>query len=104
MATFTWSIANLESNTADGGVVVAHWRCDGVEGELSQGAYGTVSFTPDASADGYVAYADLTEETVLGWVHGELSKDDVETAITNKLAQLANPPTQSGLPWAASEG
>ena len=30
-ATFTWTIANLERNTSDDGVTVAHWRCDAIK-------------------------------------------------------------------------
>ena len=41
MATFTWSIAQLERNTSGIDVVIAHWRCTGVDGDNSTGAYGT---------------------------------------------------------------
>jgi len=48
-----------------------------------------------------VAYADLTEATVLGWVHGQVNKEDTEAAIQTKLDALANPTSLSGMPWAA---
>jgi hypothetical protein len=69
MTTYTWQIANMERNTADDGVVVCHWRCTGVDGDHSASSYGTTSHTPDPSAADFVPYADLTEATVLGWVH-----------------------------------
>jgi hypothetical protein len=100
MSTFTWQIANLEHNTADGGVVVAHWRCNGTEGDNTASAYGTVSFTPDASADGFVAYDDLDEATVLGWVNETVDKTETEAVIQSKLDLLANFVTASGMPWA----
>ena len=56
----TWTIANLERNVADGGVTVAHWRVTEVDGDYSASSYGTVGFTPDASADDFVAYDSLT--------------------------------------------
>ena len=100
--TFTWSIANLEyNNDADQGVTVAHWRCTGVDGDNTASSYGTTSHSPDPSSDGYVAYADLTEATVLGWVHGQVSQEDIEAAIQAKLDALANPTSLSGMPWAA---
>ena len=99
MATYEWKIANLESNVADGGVVIAHWRCTATEGENSVSAYGTAGFTPDASAGDFVAYADLTEETVLGWVNETVSKEDTETSLAAKLDELANPVTTAGTPW-----
>jgi len=101
-ATITWSIANLERNTSDGGVVVAHYRVDGVDGEISQGAYGTISFTPDATSDGFVAFNDLTEATVIGWIKDSFGAEkvtEIEDAVTAKIDELANPTTESGLPW-----
>ena len=101
MATFTWQVANMERNTADDGVVVVHWRCEGVDEDHTASSYGTTSHTPDPSAAGFVAYADLTEETVLGWVHGSVDKDATEAAIAAKIDAIANPTTALGTPWAA---
>jgi hypothetical protein len=101
MATeFTWSIAQLERNTSDNGVVTAHWRCDGVDGDNSAGSYGTASFTPDPTADDFIAFESLTEADVLGWVHAEVSKDDTEASIQAQLDEMAAPSTVTGLPWA----
>jgi hypothetical protein len=98
-ATFTWTIANLERNTADGGVTVAHWRCTAVDGDHSASAYGTCSFTPDASAAGFVPFENLTEADVLAWVHGSVDKDATEAALTAKIDAEKNPTTTAGTPW-----
>ncbi|QBQ72719.1 hypothetical protein CRP5_gp53 [Roseobacter phage CRP-5] len=98
---YTWTIANMERNTADDGVTVCHWRCEGVDGDHSASSYGTTSHTPDPSDAGFVAYADLTEATVLGWVHASVDKDATEAAIADKINALANPTTAAGTPWAA---
>ena len=95
----TWAIAQLERNTADGGVTVAHWRVTAVDGDHSASAYGTCSFTPDASADGFVPYENLTEADVLAWVHGSVDKDATEAALTAKIDAEKNPTTEAGLPW-----
>jgi hypothetical protein len=95
----TWTIAQLERNTADGGVTVAHWRCTAVDGDHSASAYGTCSFTPDASAAGFVPYENLTEADVLAWVHGSVDKDATEAALTAKIDAEKNPTTEAGLPW-----
>jgi len=100
MTTYTWQIANMERNTADDGVVVCHWRCTGVDGDNSASSYGTTSHTPDTSAADFVPYADLTEDTVLGWVHAAVDKDAIETAIADKIDAMANPTTATGTPWA----
>jgi len=105
VTTFTWTIANLEYTNDDAkGVVVAHYRVDGVDGEHTMGAYGSQSFTPDPSADGYVAFADLTEATVVGWVQealgGAEKVGEIEAAIQAKIDEQKNPTVVSGLPWA----
>ena len=99
----TWTIANLERNLADGGVTVAHWRVTESEtvGEdtFTASAYGTVGFTPDPDADGFVAYDDLTEEVVMGWVHADVDKDATEAALTANIAGQKNPVSADGMPW-----
>jgi len=99
----TWTISTLERNTADGGVTVAHWRVSEEEtvGEntYSASSYGTVGFTPDADAEGFVAYASLDEATVLGWVQAELDQDAIEAALTANIAEQKNPVTADGVPW-----
>ena len=99
----TWTIANLERNVADGGVTVAHWRVTESEtvGEdtFTASAYGTVGFTPDASADGFVAYDSLTEEVVMGWVHADVDKDATEAALTANIEGQKNPVSADGMPW-----
>ena len=97
---YTWTIANLEyNNDSDQGVVVAHWRCTGVDGDYSASAYSTQSFTPDPSADGYVAYVDLTEATVIGWVQNAVDQTATEASIASKIEAQKNPATLSGTPW-----
>ena len=99
--TYNWTIGNLEyNNDSDQGVVIAHWRCTGVDGDYSASAYSTQSFEPDPSADGYVTYADLTEEMVIGWVQNAVDQVAVETAIADKIEADKNPVTLSGMPWA----
>jgi len=97
--TYTWTIANLERNTADGGVTVAHGRCEGVDGETTASSYGTTSWTPDASASDFIAFAGLTQANVLAWVWNTVVKADVETAIADKINAELNPTTTAGLPW-----
>jgi len=95
----TWTIAQLERNTADGGVTVAHWRVSEVDGDYSASSYGTVGFTPDASADGFIAYGVLVEDTVLNWVWEQLDKDALEASLTANIELQKNPTTADGVPW-----
>jgi hypothetical protein len=95
----TWTIATLERELSDGGVVVAHWRVSEVDGDYSASAYGTVGFAPDASASDFVAYDSLTESAVLAWVHESVDKDAVEAALTADIAAQKTPTTGDGTPW-----
>ena len=99
----TWTIANLERNVADGGVIVAHWRVTESEtvGEdtYTASSYGTCGFTPDASAEDFIAYDDLTEEVVMGWVHAEVDQAETEAALTANIAEQKTPTTADGMPW-----
>ena len=106
----TWSVSNMVRNEADGGVVTVYWSCVASDGTYSATEGGKLRLTPDASADDFVAYADLTEATVLGWVHdslveGEETADEAKTRIeTDRTAkvqgQIDRAAAQSeGMPW-----
>ena len=98
----TWTITILERNTADDGVVVAHWRASDVDGDHSGSSYGTCGFTPDAEAEGYTAYDSLTEENVIGWVKGSIGDEavaSVEASIAAQIEESKAPATSAGVPW-----
>ena len=99
--TYTWTIAQLERNTSDGGVTVAHWRCNGVDGDHTASSYGTTSHTPDPDASDFIAYADLTEADVLAWVWASVDKDATEASLAAKIEADKNPTSSTGMPWAA---
>ena len=111
-AQVTWSINDMTRNTADGGVTTVYWSCtatDDVEG-CSAVEAGKLRLEPDASADGFVAYDSLTEDTVLGWVYESLIEGE-ETAAEAKARIEADrdakvqkqidaaATTESGVPW-----
>ena len=91
------NIVNLE-RTQDGGVVVAHWTASKVDGELEASTYGTKSFTPDPSAEGFTAFEDLTEATVVGWFTEE-ETGQIESVLDADLEAQKAPQVISGLPW-----
>ena len=108
----TWSVSNMTRNEADGGVVTVYWSCVASDGTFSATEGGKLRCEPDASADGFVAYADLTEADVLGWVYtslieGEETADEAKARIeanrTGKVqGQIDRASAQAeGMPWVA---
>ena len=98
----TWTITILERNTADDGVVVAHWLASDVDGDHSGSSYGTCDFTPNAEAEGYTAYADITEAQAIEWVKasmGEEAVESLESSIAAQIEESKAPATSAGVPW-----
>ena len=95
----TWTISTLERNTSDDGVVVAHWRASDVDGDHSGSSYGTCGFTPDSTADGYTAYADITEAQAIGWVQADVDADAIEASIAAQIEASKAPAVATGTPW-----
>ena len=94
-----WTIAQLERNTADGGVVIAHWRCEAVDGDYSASSYGTAGFTPDPSSPDFVPFENVTEADVLAWVYESVDKEAIEANLTANIDEQKNPRTLAGVPW-----
>ena len=98
----TWTIAQLERNSSDDGVVVAHWRANDSEGEHSGSSYGTCGFTPDSSSEGYTLYADITEAQAIEWVKDDMGEDAVtalEASIAAQIEESKAPAVAVGVPW-----
>jgi len=101
MATeFSWNIAQLERETADGFVFTAHYTVNAADGTYTAGAYGSVGFERPETL---IAYADLTEEQVIGWVKEALGGDEkvteIQDALQAQLDEQRNPSKASGKPW-----
>ena len=103
MKSFGWKVALLV-----GGVSLVLGGCNGDEETTGEGddavtytasAYGTCGFNPDPSAEGYVPYADLTQEIVLGWVYDSVDKDATEASLQSNIDLQVNPVTAAGVPW-----
>ena len=117
----TWSVTDMQHTDADGGVFLVYWSmvAANVTGQDPEGndvtdytatEGGKLRCEPDASAAGYIAYADLTEADVLGWVYTSLIEGD-ETAAEAKARIEADrdakvqkqidaaSTTASGVPW-----
>ena len=97
--TFTWAIANLERETADGFVYTAHYTVNAEDGIYSAGAYGSIGLE---RPDTLIPFDDLTEGMVVGWVTEKLGAEKVTEVLDALQAQLDEkraPTKQSGTPW-----
>jgi hypothetical protein len=110
--TTTWKILDMKRATDTGAVDTVYWECrveDDTHGcQAVEG--GKLRLDPDPDAADFIAYADLTEATVLGWVYNSLIEGD-ETADEAKArieanrqgkvtAQVARKTAEaSGMPW-----
>lgn len=99
--TFTWSVANLERETADGYVYTVHYTVNANDGTYSAGAYGSIGLErPEGEL---IPFADLTEGTVVQWVKDALTAEkvtEIGDALQSQLDEQRAPSKASGLPWA----
>ena len=100
--TFTWDIAQLERNTADGVVYIAHYTIAATDGIYSASAYGSIGLEqPDP--DNIIPFADLTKDLVIGWVQEKLGGDEkveeIEVQLQAQLDEQAAPTKAQGVPW-----
>ena len=111
--TTTWSVSNMTRVDADGGVVLAYWQLlaasDAGGGETATEG-GKARFEYDASSSDFIAYADLKETDVLGWIWESAKEVDetaeefkarIESERTAKVqAQIDRKAAQAdGVPW-----
>ena len=111
--TNTWSISDMQRTDSDGYVFLVYWS-------MVAASDGTPSYTAleggklrcegNPSDPGFIPYADLTENAVLGWVYDSLIVGD-ETAAEAKARVEADrdskvqkqidaaATTESGVPW-----
>ena len=110
--TTTWNVSDMTHKDSDGGVFLVYWSLIATDGTYSAQEGGKLRCTADPSASDYIAYADLTEADVLGWVYSSLIEGE-ETASEAKARVEANRTAKvqaqideaaansSGVPWAA---
>ena len=94
--TYTWTITNLDRNTADGFVTTAHWTASAVDGEHTASVYSTVSWPVD---EPQIPYDNLTAQIVLEWVWESVDKTATEASLLQQINIKKNPVTASGRPW-----
>ena len=94
-------INQLERIIADGVVTTVHYTFS-VSSETNQvESYGTVTLTEPE--DGFIAFDELTQEDVMGWLADNLDLDEIEANLNARLHELDNPSIATGIPWQSDE-
>jgi hypothetical protein len=93
----TWNISQLDRKTSDGFITTAHWQATATDGDYSASVYSTCSWSEGTAT---IPYADLTKETVLGWIWANgVDKSVTEAALNAQIVLQKNPTKATGVPW-----
>lgn len=104
--TTTWQIFDTQYQTADGLIVTVAYACTVQLENYVDRTIGHLELTGNSSVEGFVPYANLTQDTIIGWVKNSLGTaqvSSIETSLQNNVitqqAAIAAETTKSGLPW-----
>jgi len=107
--TWTWTIQSMQqwpSGTNAGYVVNVNWTLTGTDGTQTASIQGNTQYPVSDAQPGFTPYAQLTQDTVIGWVQASLGADGVsnfEANVQGQINSLENPPVSpvtQQLPWA----
>jgi hypothetical protein len=117
--TYEWKLTGLrKKDTADLSdlVIGTRWKLKGTNGN---GVFGTFDGAtpldiPDADEDGFIAYADLTEDLILGWIKEHVSgssssnyMEHINEQINKQIGEKVYTQLEvqsNDLPWSSTSG
>jgi len=109
--TYTWAVTSVKTKTEGDNVdavVQTYWTKTGTDEDGNTGVFsGATPFTSvNVPDEEFVAFEDLTEATILGWIQGvfvdnETYDNHVNEQIAKQIDDKKNPIEQKSLPWAS---
>jgi hypothetical protein len=104
MITYTWGILQLDCAPSENGltdvVKIIHWGLTGIDENGTTASMSNSYPLPSPTPESFTDYSTLTEETVIGWLEGNLDVGYLQTYLANEIATKYNPPiTPLPLPW-----
>tara|TARA_R110000787_G_scaffold236890_1_gene343379 strand:+ start:141 stop:458 length:318 start_codon:yes stop_codon:yes gene_type:complete len=101
-----WKVTSVKRNPSNGAVLRVFWILIEREivGDVSHEGRSIfhTDFTPDPTADNFIAYENLTEEIVLGWLKTFVGADEIallEQELTYQVTSSKNGIEIFGKPW-----
>jgi len=114
--TYTWKVTSLKVKneviddvTYENSVCQTYWEKIGTDENGNVGSFhGATPFTLDPTDDSgpFIAFEDLTEADILGWIQGvvvDSYEEHVNAQIQKQIDQKVNPITEPALPWVITE-
>ena len=105
-----WNIVALDSTVDTGAINTSHWEASDyevVDGVTHRGRrYGSIGLDANVDAEGFIPWADVTEETAMAWTKVALGEEEVasiESSIADDIAKSKVPVTTSENPWVVAE-
>lgn len=99
----TWKIYDLKRTIADGVVTEVTYACESNEGGFGTRKIGNLTVVGSVDDPGFIAYEDLTQADVLGWVDANIDKTVFETensaSIAQRIVAQAAITETNGTPW-----
>lgn len=95
---YTWRINQLDRKVSNGFVTTAHLLANAIDGKYEASTLSSCSW-PEGTPE--IAYDDLTEEIVFGWIFANgVDKVATEESLAKQIEAQKVPVQASGVPWA----
>tara|TARA_B110000211_G_scaffold132843_2_gene152384 strand:- start:4357 stop:4734 length:378 start_codon:yes stop_codon:yes gene_type:complete len=105
-----WNIVALDSTVDTGAINTSHWEASDyevVDGVTHRGRrYGSIGLEVNVDAEGFIPWAEVTEENAMAWTKAALGEEEVssiENSIADDIAKSKAPVIISENPWVVAE-
>jgi hypothetical protein len=99
----TWKIYDLKRTIADDVVTEVTYACESKHDNAGTRQIGELTVVGSIDDEGFIAYEDLTQADVLGWIDSNVDKASIETANSSSIAATitsrAARTESRGTPW-----
>jgi hypothetical protein len=104
--TYTWKVTGVKvKNEGDNenAVVQTYWQKIGTDENGNEGTFSGATPFSSENTENFIAFADLTEEDVLGWIQAIVVgsyEEHVNGQIQKQIDDKVTPVSEPSLPWA----